>query len=83
VDSNGDAQRLRAEERLRLLESWKARIGRRVSFTLCERNVVSGVLLAVSGDLEEYLVHQLQTPLGVYPHAVLRASDVISVTTLD
>lgn len=40
---------------------------------------MSGTLVAVSGKHEDLLVSQLQTKMGVYKSAIVRAQDIVFV----
>lgn len=41
---------------------------------------VFGVLAAVNGAVDELVISQLQTPIGIYPSARVRVDDIISAT---
>eukprot|EP01083_Nonionella_stella_P008866 25664_1 len=68
----------RSDERLKTLEFWRASIGKKIDVHMHDSLDVSGTLLAVDGKQTQFLVADLQTPVGVYAHAVLRRGDIVS-----
>ena len=65
------------EDRKHSLLFWQWAIGRPVTMYLYGRTTVSGVLSAVNSDQQEFIIQQLQTPVGTYKMAVVRKCDLL------
>ncbi|KAH0566966.1 gem-associated protein 7-like [Cotesia glomerata] len=81
--SNPEMQEARAFLRERYLRFMNGIIGSKANFYLYENSHVSGEFRGCDVDCLELFVHNLKTPLGVVPEAILRATDVISFTIND
>lgn len=57
--------------------------GQEAEISMFEKTKVTCVLGPVDIDLHHIQVHELVTPMGTIPDAMLRASDVISMTVPD
>ncbi|XP_008553123.1 gem-associated protein 7-like [Microplitis mediator] len=78
--SKPEMQEARAFLRERYLRFMNGVIGAKANFYLYENSHVSGEFRGCDVDCLELFVHNLKTPLGVVPEAILRATDVISFT---
>ena len=74
-----DEQHLLFENRQRSLMFWKHVAGQHLDVTMFENTRVLGKLLACDALQSSMLVSDLETPVGVYPKAVLRGSDIIKL----
>jgi len=68
-----------AERRQRALVFWRCAVGCRLEAELFEGLRASGVLAAVDGRQEHFLLAPLSTPIGTYPSGVLRGADIRSM----
>ena len=64
------------EHRQRTLHFWLAAVGESVRLHTCERTACDGVLRAVDAEQAHLIIGDLATPIGTYPNATLRASDL-------
>ncbi|KAK4528449.1 hypothetical protein GAYE_SCF56G6392 [Galdieria yellowstonensis] len=63
--------------RKRYLHALQYFSGNKVTFELYENTKVSVVVETFDSATRQVIVKDLSTPMGVYPHAILRCSDVI------
>jgi hypothetical protein len=68
-------QRTRAREAA--LQFWERAMGKQVVLHLYENTTVRGILRALDAKQTAYLIAELATPIGTYPQALVRASDVM------
>eukprot|EP00871_Galdieria_phlegrea_P001601 jgi/Galph1/2441/GphlegSOOS_G1114.1 len=68
--------------RKRYLQGIQALTQKQAVIYLYERTKVKVTIEAVDARTETMVVKDLETPLGVYPHAVLRCSDIIACSTV-
>lgn len=81
TDRTKEEQRTFLRERfLRLMAALN---GQEAEVSMFEKTKVTCVLGPVDIDLQHIQVHELVTPMGIIPDAVLRSSDVISLTVPD
>ena len=73
-------QNTRAFLRERFLRLLVACYGKPASFSMHERTHVQAIFRGTDIDMENLLVSELQTPMGILPEALLRSSDVLSFT---
>eukprot|EP00899_Mesostigma_viride_P024788 jgi/Mesvir1/5494/Mv15539-RA.1 len=81
-DLDAGAQHQLAVLRERMLKLWQHAAGRRVRLRMFDGVVADAVLRAVDAQQTALLVSSLGTPLGVLPNALLRMTDVKSITFL-
>ena len=74
-----EEQRLLLENRERSLLFWKHIAGQQLDLTLYEKTCVKATLLACDAKQSRLLVADLESPMGVYPKAVLRGSDIVKL----
>ena len=73
-------QKSRTVLRERFLRSIKVCYDKPAEFMMHERTHVNAVFRATDIEMDNLQVSQLQTPIGIVPEALLRLSDVLSVT---
>jgi Gem-associated protein 7 (Gemin7) len=73
---------LNVTRRLNTLHFFEYAKGKRIELQLFDHTTVTGIFTAVPGDQSEIALEQLKTPMGVYPHARIRISDVISLVII-
>ena len=57
--------------------------GKEAHFHLSNKKEVKGTFLGSDVDVLHFHINQLQTPIGVQQHALLRTTDIISTTFYD
>eukprot|EP01116_Phalansterium_solitarium_P020873 TRINITY_DN6315_c0_g1_i1.p1 TRINITY_DN6315_c0_g1~~TRINITY_DN6315_c0_g1_i1.p1 ORF type:complete len:117 (-),score=28.33 TRINITY_DN6315_c0_g1_i1:189-539(-) len=75
-------QQENAARRAATLQAWIDAIGKPIRLDLHEEASVRGTLTAVDSRLSRIHVSQLQTPMFLYPEALVRTSDVVLVEVL-
>ena len=60
-----------------MLTLWAAALERDVTLHTCERTVCTGALLAIDAEQSQVHVQDLATPMGTYPCATVRTSDLL------
>jgi len=81
IDEDADAQSCRAFLRLRALDFWRSVRGCDVEFTFVNSPITAhGTFAGVDAHGKVYCVEALTTPLGVVDAALVRASDVMSMS---
>lgn len=77
-DTEKQIQRTFLRERfLRLLTSFA---GQSADIILCNKNQVNAKFVISDVDVLQFQVSNLSTPIGVHSHAILRTTDIISLT---
>jgi small nuclear ribonucleoprotein (snRNP)-like protein len=74
-----ELQYQRRQNRIASLEFWKFAIGHAITLHMFANTTVHGTLVAVDSKQAAFVVSQLATPIGVYKHAIIRASDIIDI----
>eukprot|EP00668_Euglena_longa_P028973 GGOE01036310.1.p1 GENE.GGOE01036310.1~~GGOE01036310.1.p1 ORF type:complete len:110 (+),score=10.24 GGOE01036310.1:55-384(+) len=71
-----ETQAEKAADREAMLKFWLNVRGTRATFHMYENVVAEAQYECVDGEQSSIFVKNLQTPLGVYPDALLRMSDI-------
>lgn len=79
-DDNERKQAQRTFLRERFLRMLSSMTDKPVSVVLCDRSEVTAQFGATDIDLMHFQVSNLQTPIGQLPAALLRSTDVVSLT---
>jgi hypothetical protein len=72
-----ELQEQRTRARVAALQFWESAMGKQVVLHLYENTTVRGILRALDAKQTAYLIAELATPIGIYPQALVRASDVM------
>ncbi|XP_077869573.1 gem-associated protein 7-like [Saccoglossus kowalevskii] len=73
-----EQQATRALLRKRFLETLLAMNNQKITFSMHDRINVTATFEVADIDILHFQVSNLETPIGVQPHALLRCSDVIA-----
>mmetsp|Transcript_66181 Transcript_66181/g.177230 ORF Transcript_66181/g.177230 Transcript_66181/m.177230 type:complete len:80 (+) Transcript_66181:130-369(+) len=68
-----------AESRLRIFAFLTCVSGCKAAVSCFGPVKVSGSFEGCDSKLDSFLFHDLQTPIGTYPRAIVRGSDIISI----
>lgn len=64
------------ERRRRMLDMWLSALGGDIQLQTCEQRTVGGALVAADAEQSHLVLSRLETPMGVYPNAKVRTSDL-------